>query len=126
MLSGPKMFRGGWLNVTRQLLGDRRSRRSRLKLSMSLMFVSVSGASPDEAEQVGVDDLRIRRGHAVRKLRIGLQRALLQELDRQARAVVDRDDLIVLAVHDQRGDVDRLQIVGEVGLRERLDAVVVR
>src|SRR6267142_2809574 len=34
--------------------------------------------------------------------------------------------LVVVAVQDEHGDVDRLQVLGEVGLREGLDAVVLR
>ena len=36
------------------------------------------------------------------------------------------NDLVVITVHHQDGDRDLLEIVGEVGLREGLDAVVVR
>ncbi len=38
----------------------------------------------------------------------------------------DRHDLVVVAVHHQHRDVDPLQILGEVGLGEGLDAVVMR
>src|SRR5207249_115076 len=40
--------------------------------------------------------------------------------------VRDRYDLIVVAVQDEDRCGDRLQIVGEIGLRECLDAVVMR
>ena len=36
---------------------------------------------------------------------------------------VDRHDLVVVAVDDQGRHVELLQVLGEVGLRERLDAV---
>src|SRR5688572_10210286 len=67
-----------------------------------------STVTSDEAQQIGVDDFRMRSGHAVRQPRIGLQRSLLEELDRETGTVVDRNDLIVLAMHDERGHVDRL------------------
>lgn len=35
----------------------------------------------DEGEQVGVDDLGVGRGHAVRKALVGFERAVLQELN---------------------------------------------
>jgi hypothetical protein len=68
----------------------------------------------------------MRRAHAVRQARIDLQRGLGQQLGRQRRGVGDRHDLVVVAVQHERGHVDLLQVLGEVGLRERLDAVVVR
>ena len=37
----------------------------------------------------------------------------------------DRHDLVVVAVHDERRHADDLQVFGEVGLREGLDAVMV-
>jgi len=36
-----------------------------------------------EFQQVGVDRLGLRRGHAVRKALVGLQRAVLEQLRRQ-------------------------------------------
>src|SRR6516164_8916193 len=48
----------------------------------------------------------------------------LDEACRFSRGVVHRHDLIILAVQDESGYIDRLQIFGEVGLRERFDAVV--
>jgi hypothetical protein len=44
---------------------------------------------------------------------------------RQAR-IGDRHNLVVLAVHDQHRHVDGLEIPGEIGLGEGLDAVVMR
>jgi hypothetical protein len=39
---------------------------------------------------------------------------------------VARDDLIIVAVHHERGHRDLLEVRSEIGLRERHDAVVVR
>ena len=47
-----------------------------------------------------------------------------RQLGRQRPGIGERDDLIVLAVHHQHRDVDLLQILGVVGLREDLDAIV--
>src|SRR5262249_50853000 len=81
---------------------------------------------PDESQEIGVNDLGVRRTHAVRELLVDLQRALLEKLCGKRRRISDGDDLIVVAVHDQRRHVDDLQVFGEVGLREGLDAVVLR
>jgi len=35
-----------------------------------------------------------------------------------------RNDLVVLAVYDQGRDIDFLEILGEIGLGERLDAFI--
>src|SRR5580765_3197239 len=70
----------------------------------------------DEREQVGVDRLRVRGGHAVRKALVGLQRSVLQQLRRQRRGIGVGNDLIVIPMHDQHGYGDLLEVVGEVGL----------
>src|SRR4029453_5696673 len=38
----------------------------------------------------------------------------------------ERNDLIVIPMHHQRRNADRLEILGEISLRERLNAVVMR
>ena len=60
----------------------------------------------------------------MRVARVHLQRAVLEQLDRQFGRVCDRDDLVVVAVHHQGGDLDGLEVFGEVGFRERLDPLV--
>ncbi|MDT4846248.1 hypothetical protein FQZ97_802640 [compost metagenome] len=47
-----------------------------------------------------------------------------QQLDREARGVVDGDDLVVLPVQHQCRHGDLLQVFGEVGFREGRNAVV--
>ena len=49
---------------------------------------------------------------------------ILHDLRREQRRILDRHDLIVVAVQDQRRHVDLLQVFGEVRFRERLDAEV--
>ena len=51
---------------------------------------------------------------------------MLEELGRKQRSVLVGNNLIVVAVHHQRGHVDALQILGEVGFRENLDPDVMR
>src|SRR5215475_5473976 len=46
------------------------------------------------------------------------------ELGRLPRRVLDGNDLVVLAVHDQGRNIDLLEVLGEIGLGEGLDALV--
>src|SRR3546814_8555402 len=78
----------------------------------------------NEGKNVGVNDLGMGRAQAVRQVLVGLERAVLQELDRQRRRIRIGHDLVVFAVDDQHRYVDRLQILGEVGFGEGLDALV--
>ena len=61
----------------------------------------------------------------MREARVGLQRAVLEELRGQRRGVRVGHDLVVVAVHHQHRHRDLLEVLGEVGLREGDDAVVV-
>jgi len=65
------------------LRGDRGSSMSRLQ----------------EGQQVGVDGLRLRRGHAMREAAVGLQRPVPDKLCRQWPGVGVGNDLIVIAMH---------------------------
>src|SRR5262245_40701538 len=78
----------------------------------------------DELEQVAVDDIGMRRDQTVRQSGVVDFRRAPDQLSRLLRRVLDRHDLIVLAVHDQGRDIDLLEVIGEVRLREGLDAVV--
>jgi hypothetical protein len=51
----------------------------RLREKQSLFGRGVIGG--DEFQQVGIDPVCIRRGHAVWESRVGLERAMLQKLD---------------------------------------------
>src|SRR5262249_24521340 len=64
------------------------------------------------------------RGEAVRRARVIDFLSALDELGRFLRRVLDRNDLIVLSVQNQSGDVELLEVLGEVGLRKGLDALV--
>src|SRR5215510_16010081 len=78
-----------------------------------------------EREQVRIDHVGMRRAHAMWKLFVDLQHAVLQQLHRQQCGVGDRHELVVVAVHHQRRDGDGFQVFGEARLGEGLDAVVV-
>src|SRR5882757_3050178 len=66
------------------------------------------------------------RAQAVRQFLVNLERARLQKLRREWRRGNDGDDLVVIAVRHRCRHSDALQVFGEVRLRERLDAVVLR
>jgi len=51
---------------------------------------------------------------------------VFDQLDREQGGVGDWDDLVIVTVHDQHQNVDGLELISEVGCRERLDAVEVR
>ena len=67
----------------------------------------------DELEDVGVDDVRVDGEGAVGVAGVHLQRAVTEELDRELSRVGDRDDLVVVAVDHQGGDVDRPEVLAE-------------
>src|SRR6266566_4439065 len=85
-----------------------------------------AGSALDEGEKVGIDHVGVRRAHAVRELLVDLQGAFSEELRGERRGIGDRNDLVVVAMHDERRHVDEFQVFGEVGLREGPDTVVVR
>jgi hypothetical protein len=93
-----------------------------------LVFITMTylNLALDEGEQVGIDDVGLRRNHAVRVVLVGLQRAVLEEFGREWAGGLIGHDLVVFAMHDQDWHRDLLQILGEVGLRERDDPVVMR
>ncbi len=57
---------------------------------------------------------------------VDLQGGVGNDLHGLAGRRVDRDDLVVVAVHDERRDVEPAQVLGEVGLGERGHAVDAR
>src|SRR4029079_8255202 len=62
----------------------------------------------------------------MRKLLVDLQRTLLEEFRGNQRGISDRDDLVVVAMHNERWYVDDFEVLCKVGLREGLDAIVLR
>ena len=53
--------------------------------------------------------------HAVREAGVDLERRSLQEFGGEACGVLNGDDLVVVAVHQECRDVDGLEVIGEVG-----------
>src|ERR1700679_3039954 len=82
------------------------------------------GLALEKREQILVDDIGVGDGHAVREAGINLQRRVGDQLGRQRACVREWYDLVVVPVHDEGRDIDLLQVLGEVGFREGLDAVV--
>jgi hypothetical protein len=78
----------------------------------------------DEREQVGVDAIGERDRHTVRCARVHCELRARYELGAQQPGVADRDDLVVVAVQHERRPVDLLEVVREIGFRERFDALV--
>src|SRR5260370_19433064 len=79
-----------------------------------------------EREQVGVDLVRVDRGHAVWKAWIDLEGCFLQDFRGHEARGTDRYNLVVVTMHHQYRDVDLLQDFGEVSFRERLNAIIMR
>jgi hypothetical protein len=77
-----------------------------------------------ECEQVGVELFLVRVGKAVGCAFVDLQGRALDELRGGESRGDDRHDLVVIAVDDQGRNVESLQILGEVRLREGLDALL--
>src|SRR5688500_13949850 len=78
----------------------------------------------DEGEQVRVHLILERRGKAVRRARVVDLLRAPDESGRLPGGVLDRNDLVVLAVKDQSRDIELPEILGEIGLGEGLDALV--
>src|ERR1700730_61045 len=68
---------------------------------------SLSGL--EEGEQVCVDGVGVRDGHAVGEAGIDLEGGVLEYLRGCSAGGVDGDDLVVVAMKDQYGDVDLLE-----------------
>jgi hypothetical protein len=82
------------------------------------------GLGPKEGQQVSVDLILMRSRDAVRCTRIVDFLRALDESGRLPRRVLDGNDLVVFAVQDQSRDIDLLEVLGEISLREGLDALV--
>lgn len=66
----------------------------------------------DEGEKVGVDLILMRGRETVRRTRIIDDLGALDQPRRLHRRVLDRNDLVILAVQDQRRYVERLEVLG--------------
>ena len=65
----------------------------------------------------------MRGGEAVGRTRIDLEGGARDDLGREHSRVGNGDKLVVLPVDDQGGNVEPLQVFGEIGLGEGLDAI---
>src|SRR5262245_5197366 len=66
----------------------------------------------------------MRGGEAVRCAGVVDLLGTLDELGRLPGRVLDRDDLVILTVQHERRHVEFLEVRGEIGLGERLDALI--
>ena len=66
----------------------------------------------------------MRGRKAVRRTRIIDFLCAPYETSRLHRRVLDGNNLVVIAVQDQGRDIDLFEVLGEIGLRECLDAIV--
>src|SRR5439155_2488815 len=88
--------------------------------------LSRTGRSPflEETEQFLVDLVLVGRAHAMRRAFVDLERRILDDLGREHGRSADRHDLVVVAMKDQGGHVDFLEIFSKICLGKRLDAKV--
>ena len=78
----------------------------------------------DECQQVRVEYVGVCGQHPVGEAGVGLQRAVLHELDGSGTRTVVRDDLVAVTVHGEDGDGDLLQVFAVVLADEFGDALV--
>lgn len=76
-----------------------------------------------EVQQILVEPLLMRISETMVTTFVRLQFGALNQLLGTHGCRLDRDDLIVVAMNDERWYVEPFQICGEVGFRERLDTV---
>src|SRR5271168_3604123 len=72
----------------------------------------------DEREQIRIDSVFVRRTHSMRQARIDFQLCVLNNLGGLMRRGADRNNLVVIAVENERWHIELLEIFCEVCLRE--------
>ena len=85
-----------------------------------------AGCAFEEHQQILVNLLRMESEHPVRISGINFERCALEDLGGLERRIGDGHNLVVIAVHDERGNVHLLQVFGEIGFGESLDVVEAR
>src|ERR1039457_6997024 len=110
-----------FIGPSRSMLNDGRSESTRIRERLLRadgpfpVFMVSSGDSGsgllEEGEQVGVDLVFEGGTHAVRGAGDDLELRSLDEFDGETRGVVDGHDLVVVAVEDEGGDVELLQVL---------------
>src|ERR1019366_203481 len=93
--------------------------------ALSWLFFSLSHwtSGLEECQQVGIELLLVSFGQAMGCTCIDLQSRVFDEFLRGKSRGADRYDLVVIAVKDQCWHVEFLEVICEVRLGERLDAV---
>ena len=76
-----------------------------------------------KVEQVCIELIFVRIGETVRGTRVDLQGRVLDEFDRSESRGADGHDLVVVAMNDQCWHVDFFEIIGEIRLGKRLNAI---
>src|SRR5229473_756128 len=110
---------------TRPLLRILTSVRSIAHPRNGLLGIRGTRGTAKKRKQVGIDLFGIGCTHPMRKAGIDFQRRIFHELRGQRRRIRDGNDLVVITMENQCRNINLLEIVTEVGLRERLDAVIV-
>ncbi|MCW3059206.1 MAG: putative bromoperoxidase [Capsulimonas sp.] len=77
----------------------------------------------DKGQQIGVELILVCGSEAMRGAGVDLQGGVLNKLSREKRRSADGDDLVGVAVRNQCRDIELLQVLGEVGFGELLDAI---
>ncbi len=99
------------------------ARKGRTQRGSALLPGNVYRSAFHEAEDLFVEAIALRDREPVVGTRVDLQGRALHQLGRHFCRSHERDDLIVVAVNEERRNVDFLEIFGKVGLREGLDAL---
>ena len=77
-----------------------------------------------EGQQIGVDARRLGRAHAVWCTGIDFQRGILDDLRGQCAGILEGHDLVIVAMQNQCGDIDLLEVFGIVHFGKFLDTFV--
>src|SRR5215468_6959922 len=81
-------------------------------------------SASEESKQLSVDLVGMRGGEPVRCSWVVDLLGTLDELGRLPGRVLDRDDLVIFTVQHERRHVEFLEVRGEIGLGECLDALI--
>src|SRR5674476_110249 len=82
-----------------------------------------NGSGAEKGEQTSIEAIFVRIGETVRATRVDHQGRVPNEFGRGVSRRVDRHDLVIVAVDDEGWYVKLLEVLGEVRLGKRLDAV---
>src|SRR4051812_43250133 len=77
----------------------------------------------EKGQKIGVELVAMGGGKAVRRAGVDLERGVLHDLRGEFGGIGDGNNLIVIAVDEERRDVYLFEILREIRLREGLDAI---